>query len=60
MGGVQLKCPKCGSDRFDAPRRELQPNDRLTCLKCGLQITGRQATESVANQLGKAIKGFKL
>jgi len=39
MGDVKVKCPKCGSENFVGPARELGPTDYMTCAACGFSDT---------------------
>jgi len=64
MSPIQLKCPKCGGEKFKIPSNDLRETDEITCNSCGFTDTYRQiilpqASEYAIAEVKKALKGLK-
>jgi predicted nucleic-acid-binding Zn-ribbon protein len=57
MSEIKFQCPKCGSTEFEVSRRDLRPDDKMTCAKCGATDTyQRLVVDRVRKKAVDAIK----
>ncbi len=64
MSNITIRCPRCHSAEFNAPRKDVQARDRITCPRCGHadtyeNIAGQSAKKYAEDALKKAFKDIK-
>jgi len=52
---VNVKCKKCGSDKFEIPSRPTN-STKITCGKCGAVETYGNIMKAVSDQVEKDLK----